>query len=246
MKINKFSEYNLQNDLMYDFLNSFNSIVKESDQFLYKNVAKKIISTLRLNKELLLTFDNFLNNFYPITHSLIKNSNISSSELSDESIVLLSLSSLTIIYLEKNNNKSSEEEFKLKKDSKSMLEELKMKGFGNNIVKKIILCIKVIKNMFLILNKHMDKKISNIADILLNSIFISMLNSIHYIINKYNLNIDTFVQNFHTLSSDIKTHIGKNGINDIIDKLKKDNDELNIYSPVKNFSTFCELIKEEI
>lgn len=257
MKINKFSEYNLQNNITQDFLNSFYLIIKESDQASYKKAAKKLISDLKLNNNLLLKFDSVLNNFYLFINSLMKNINIDSFNLDEQSVVLLTLSSLSIIYLEEGKYKSSDEELKLRKDSKSMLEELKMRGFGNNIVKKLILCIKTIKNIFLIFSKQSNVKVSGVIDMISESIFKSIINAIYYVTDKYDLNLDTFVQNFSTLSS----NIAKSGINDIMNKIKDevslnkaqidakiDNKVSDIDSPIQKFNTFNknkeELIKE--
>lgn len=257
MRVNRFSEYNLQCNLTQDFLNSFDSIIKESDQSSYKNAAKKLISNLKLNNNLLLTFDSALTNFYPVVNSLMKNMNIDSFNLDEQSVVLLALSSLSIIYIEEGKHKSTDEESNLRKDSKSMLEELKMRGFGNNIVKKLILCIKAIKNIFSIFSKHVNIKVSGVIDMISESIFKPIINAVYYITDKYDLNLDTFVQNFSTLSS----NIAKNGINDIMNKIKDEvplnkaqidaeigNKVSDIDSPIQKFSTFNknkeELIKE--
>jgi hypothetical protein len=257
MKVNRFSEYNLHGNLTQDFLNSFDSIIKESDQSSYKNAAKKLISNLKLNNNLLLTFDSALTNFYPVVNSLMKNMNIDSFNLDEQSIVLLALSSLSIIYIEEVKYNSSDEELKLRKDSKSMLEELKMRGFGNNIVKKLILCIKAIKNIFLIFSKRANIKVFGVIDMISESIFKPIINAVYYVTDKYDLNLDTFVQNFSTLSS----NIAKNGINDIMNKIKDEvplnkaqidaeigNKVSDIDSPIQKFSTFNknkeELIKE--
>lgn len=257
MRINKFSEYNLQSNLIQDFLNSFDLIIKESDQISYKNAAKKLTSDLKLNSTLLLKFDSVLNNFYQFVDVLIRNMNTDSFNLDEQSVVLLTLSSLSIIYLEENEHKSSDEELKLRKDSKSMLEELKMRGFGNNIVKKLILCIKAIKNIFSIFSKYANVKVSGVIDMISESIFILIINAVYYITDKYDLNLDTFVQNFSTISS----NIAKSGINDIINKIKDkiplNRTEINaeigdkvldIDSPIQKFSDFNknkeELIKE--
>ena len=139
MKIEKYNDYNLRYNMTQDFLNSFDEIVKESDNDKsYQKIAKKIISDLKLNIALVSTFGAGIGALYPIVEGLIHNMSSTSFEITSESIVLLTLSAVTITYLEEKKCKSNKEEIILTKDSKSMLEELKMRGFGNGIVKKLI------------------------------------------------------------------------------------------------------------
>ena len=131
MKIQKFKEYSLQDSMANDFLNSFDKMIVESEETSYKNIEKKVISDLRLNAKLVLTFGAGIGAFYPIVDKLMKNMNIDSIELTPDRIVLLTIAAVTIIFVEEKKFKSAEEEEILVKDSKSMLEELKMMGLGN-------------------------------------------------------------------------------------------------------------------
>ena len=65
-----------------------------------------------------------------------------------DKVVLLTTCSLSIIYLEEKKCKTPQEEDQLTLDSKSMLEELRMMGLGNGIVKMIVKSLKSIKNVF--------------------------------------------------------------------------------------------------
>ena len=128
MKVQRFGEYNLQDEMAQDFLNSFDEIVKESDgRTSYEKVSKKVISDLKLNVSLVATFGAGIGALYPVVDGLMKNMNMDSFNLTTESIVLLTLASVAITYLEEKKCKSVEEEDELTKDSKSMLEELKMR-----------------------------------------------------------------------------------------------------------------------
>ena len=139
MNIKRFSDYNLQNEMADEFLKSFDKMIVESDGgSSYKKVAKKVISDLKLNVSLVTTFGAGIGALYPVVDGLMKNMNMDSFNLNTESIVLLTLASVAITYLEEKKCKSIEEEEELTKDSKSMLEELKMRGFGNGIVKKLM------------------------------------------------------------------------------------------------------------
>jgi len=151
----------------------------------------------------------------------MENMNLDSFILTPESIVLLTLSSVTIAYLQEKKFKSAEEEDQLTKDSKSMLEELKMKGFGNGIVKKLIKSLESVKNIFLVIGKHIGAVIGSILDMFAyTSLLIPLLNGVMSIIHKYDLNLETLPQNFLGLAVGVGTIIAKHGIVEIINRIK--------------------------
>lgn len=246
MKVKKFTEYNLQNDLAIDFINSFDSFIIESetDKNKYSDVLKKIVNDLKLNVSLISTFGFGIGAMCPIVDKLMKNKGLVSADLSIQTIVLLTATAISIIYLEERKNGN-----KLTKDIKSMLEELKLKGVGNGIVKKVINSFSSIKNIFYIIIKKSKVAISGVLDMFAYSAFLlPVLNGVNFIIGKYDLNIDTLPENFIGLSIGLGTIIAKNGIIDIVKRIKgkfnkkeiiNDEELDNIESDViKNFSTF--------
>lgn len=222
MKVQRFGEYNLQDEMAHDFLNSFDEIVKESDgRTSYEKVSKKVISDLKLNVSLVSTFGAGIGALYPVVDGLMKNMNMDSFNLTTESIVLLTLSSVAITFLEEKKCKSVEEEDELTKDSKSMLEELKMRGFGNGIVKKLIKGLKSIRSIFTIIGKHLGAVIGGVIDMFAyTALLIPLLNGVMAVINKYDLNLDTLPQNFLGLTVGIGTIIAKHGIVEILNRIK--------------------------
>lgn len=223
MKIQRYTDYTLQNEMAEEFLNSFDKMVKESDggKSSYQKVAKKIISDLKLNVSLVATFGAGIGALYPVVQGLMENMNLDSFILTPESIVLLTLASVTITYLEEKKFKSAEEEAQLTKDSKSMLEELKMKGFGNGIVKKLMKSLESVKNIFSIIGKHLGAVVGSIVDMFAyTSLLIPILNGVMTIIHKYDLNLETLPQNFLGLAVGIGTVIAKHGIVEIINRIK--------------------------
>jgi len=221
MNIQRFSDYNLQYEMADEFLKSFDKMVKESEGGSFKRVAKKVLSDLKLNTSLVLTFGAGIGAFYPVVESLMKNMGIDSFNLPEESIVLLTICALTIIYLEEKKFKSSKEEVQLTKDSKSMLEELKLRGFGNGIVKKLIQGLKSIKNIFSIIGKHLGAVVGGVIDMFAyTSLLIPILNGVMAVIHKYNLNMESLTQNFLGLATGVGTIIAKHGIVEIISRLK--------------------------
>ena len=222
MKIQRYTDYTLQNEMAEEFLNSFDKMVKESDgDTSYQKVAKKVISDLKLNVSLVTTFGAGIGALYPVVQGLMENMNLDSFILTPESIVLLTLSSVTIAYLQEKKFKSAEEEDQLTKDSKSMLEELKMKGFGNGIVKKLIKSLESVKNIFLVIGKHIGAVIGSILDMFAyTSMFIPIMNGILYLIGKYDFNLETLPQNFIGLGVGVGTIIAKHGIIELVKKIK--------------------------
>ena len=255
MRINRFSEYHFQQEAAQIFINSLEDIINESDESGFKKVLRKVVSDLKLNTSLVLTFGAGIGDCYPVVEKLMMNMGIESFDLSTESIVLLTICSLTIIYLEEKKFKTAEEESQLTKDSKSMLEELKMKGIGNGIVKKVIQSIKSIKNIFSLIGKHIGAVIGGVVDMFVyTSLLIPIMNGILSVINKYDLTLDTLPQNFLGLTAGIATIIAKHGVIEILNRLKDrfninvNNKEVidEIETPViQNFAAFGDAEKDE-
>ena len=223
MRVQRFEEYRLQDDMAQDFLNSFDEIVKEASggESSYEKVAKKVISDLKLNVRLVATFGAGIGALYPVVQGIMTNMNLDSFNLTTESVVLLTLAAVTITYLEEKKFKSTEEEEQLTKDSKSMLEELKMRGFGNGIVKKLMKGLESIKNIFSIIGKHLGAVVGSIIDMFAyTALLIPILNGVMFVINKYDLNLDTLPQNFLGLAIGVGTIIAKHGIVEIINRIK--------------------------
>ena len=203
-----------------DFVNSFDDlIVEDHKKQEYTNLFKKVTSDLKLNVNLVGVFGGGIGAFYPIVDKLM--TKVSEIELTPETVVLSTMCALSIIYLEEKKSKDGNEEDELTADSKSMLEELKMKGVGNGIIKKLIKAFNAIKNIFSIIGKHVGAVIGGFVDMFSYiAIMIPILNAIQFIIGKYDLNLETLTANFIGLSMGIGTIIAKHGIIDIINKLK--------------------------
>lgn len=187
----------------------------------YKRVEKKVLSDLRLDTKLALTFGAGIGAMYPIVSKLMQNMKISSIEITTETVVLLTIAAITIVYLEEKKDLSVEEREKLTKDSKSMLEELRMRSIGDGIVKKIIKALTSIKNIFSLIGKHIGAVIGGIIDMFsYTSILIPIMNAILFLIGKYEMNPDTVVQNFFSLGMGVASKIAKHGLVELISKLK--------------------------
>jgi hypothetical protein len=146
---------------------------------------------------------------------------ISSLEITPESIVLLTIASVTITYLEEKKFKSDDEESILTKDSKSMLEELRMQGIGDGIVKKVIKALNGIKNIFSVIGKHLGAAVGGIIDMFAyTAILIPVMNAILSVIGIHEMSVDDVISNFFSLSIGVATRIAKHGLVEILDKLR--------------------------
>lgn len=220
--IKRYNDYQDFDKMAYDFIDGLESIIKESDtdDDNYKSIFRKFIKDLKLNFALIGTFGTGIGTFIPIVDKLMRNMNIS-TELNTEKIVLLTICALTIIYLEEKKFKDEKEEQNLIDDSKSMLEELKMMGLGNGIVKIIIKALSSIKNIFNLIGKHVGNVVGGIIDMFAyTTLLLPVLNGIQYIIGKYDLTPETLAQNLIGLAAGMGTIIAKHGIVYILNKLK--------------------------
>lgn len=219
MRIKRLNDYYYE-QMAEEFFNSFDQLVIESEESNWKKIANKIISDLNLNMRFVGTFGTGITAFYPIVDAIMKNTPIS-IEKTDEIIVMMTITAFTILYLEEKKFKDAEEEETLVKESRSLLEELKLRGVGNGVIKKLIKSFKSIKNIFYIISKRLGAIVEGFIDMFAyTSLLVPIMNGILFLINKYELNIDTMIENFIGLSVGVGTIITKNIIVDLIKKLK--------------------------
>lgn len=215
IKIYKISEYNNIFKLVEDFseyLNNESKLEKDNNFKKNENILNKIIKDLNLNFNMLDFLGSGLLIFSNITKSLFKGLNI---ELTDEVVVLSTVCAITIMYLDFIDD--VEKRNKLVTDSKNQLEELKLRGVGNGIIKKLIKAFESIKNFFTIISKDINIKIESFFDILLdNPTLKHTINSISFVIDKNNITLENIVDSFSNLNSGITTNFGKQIINDVL------------------------------
>lgn len=187
----------------------------------YQRIEKKVLSDLKLDTKLVFTFGTGIGALYPVVQKMMENLGLSGVEMTQETSVLLTIACVTIVYLEEKKFKSPEEEEKLTKDSKSMLEELRMRGIGDGIVKKVMKSIESIKNVFKVVAKHLGAMIGGVIDMFAyTAILIPIMNAILWVIGKYEMSVDVVIQNFFSLGMGIASRIAKHGLVELINKLK--------------------------
>jgi hypothetical protein len=232
MKLKRFNDYYFE-QMAEEMFQSLDGVINESDDSSWKKVSEKIISDLKLNLKFVGTFGTGINAFFPIVDSIMRNTKLS-IEKTPEVIVMMTITAFAILYIEGGKCKNEKEKASLEKDSKSLLEELKLRGVGNGIVKKLIKSFKSIKNIFFTIAKKTGIVIGEFIDMFAyTSILIPIMNGILFLINKYQFNLDTIIDNFIGLAVGVGTISTKHAIVDLIKKLKnkvvitkKDEDEI--------------------
>jgi hypothetical protein len=219
-KIKRFDEYRLES-MVYELMDSFDFKINESDKKSdYDEIYNNVISDLKLNFNLITTFGAGIGALYPVVNGLIFNTG-QSIELTTECVVLSTICAISIICLEEKKFKNTKQQDDIRRDAKTLLEELKMKGIGNGIIKKLSESLKSIKSIFYSITKHLGATVGGFMDMFAyTSMLIPVMNAIYYMIDKYEFNIDTLTQNFLSISMGICTVIAKRGISYLIDKIK--------------------------
>lgn len=222
MKIKKFQEYNMIDSISMDFISNMDKyIISESidDTSNFKDYLNKIQKDLGINLAFIGAYGCGIVAFTPIVNSIMTNSSLGNFTI--ENIYLLIITALSIVYMEEKNKKS---DINFKKNLKSLLEELKMTGIGNNIVKKTIIMIKYIKKIFNTIGKYLKKMVNGVVDMFVyTSLLIPIVNGVLYVINKNSLNFDNIIPNLKSIIAGVSVIVLKNGISYLIDKIKKSN-----------------------
>ena len=222
MRIKRFNDMSLELDITSCFINHMSHSILERNRLGKTDLEeplRKIIKDLKINFNLVATFGTGITALYPIISDLITNSKLN-IEVTPERILLLTIASVFIVHLEEKKVKGKEEE-KLRKDCRTMLEELKLSGIGNGIVKKFVDVIKSIKSIFDLIGKHCGSLAGNIIDMFgYTALLVPILNGLDAVVGKYDLNMETLPGNFLSIAVGVGTVVAKHGIAYILDKIK--------------------------
>ena len=212
-------------------------------------ILKSLSKDLKFNTRLIFTFGTGIAALYPVVTNLIKNGSIK-MEMTPENIVLLTLTALTITYLEETNNKVGDTRIvcdecdgsgevddvecevckgegyltsvATKKDAQTMLEELKLRGVGNGIVKKFVGAFKSIGKLVGIILRGTPYVVKGIMDMFgYTALLVPTMNAIAATVGNYDVNVDNIIGNVTSLGVGIGIFLGKQAVNYLVDKLKK-------------------------
>lgn len=218
-KILKFKEhenwYNLAENLIEGIINPPILESSENEEEI-SSILKNLQKDLNFNIKLIFTFGTGIASMYPIVLSLIKNQNLK-VDLTTENIVLLTLTSVVILALETQKDMSVSKE-----DAKTLLTELKLRGIGNGIVKKMVNCLKSLDNIVSLLFKNTPNVIRSLVDMFAyTSLLIPTMNALTSIVNQYEWTMDTIIGNVSAMGVGVVTFLAKNGFDYLVKKLKK-------------------------
>lgn len=242
MKVLSYKQYQMAEDLA-NFI--ANPIINESDDkdTQIDSILKKLSNDLRFNYGLVFTFGVGVRAMYPIVEGLIKNG-VLKVEPTMENIVLVSIAALTITYLEESKNNVGDPEVPCdckikskdckncggtgmiksvvtKQDARTILEELKLRGIGNGIIKKMAECFKFLGNILKDLFKNTPYIVNGLIDMLgYTSILIPAMNGISAIIGKYDITMDTLIGNTSAIVLGISIFLSKYGFDWLVNKFK--------------------------
>jgi hypothetical protein len=156
----------------------------------------------------------------------------------------VSIAALTITYLEESKNNVGDSEVPCeckikskdckncggtgmiksvvtKQDARTILEELKLRGIGNGIIKKMAECFKFLGNILKDLFKNTPYIVNGLIDMLgYTSILIPAMNGISAIIGKYDITMDTLIGNASAIVLGISIFLSKYGFDWLVNKFK--------------------------
>lgn len=261
MKVLSYKQYQIAEDLA-DFI--ANPIINESDDKSSQidGILKKLSKDLKFNYGLVFTFGVGVRAMYPIVEGLITNGSLK-VEPTMENIVLVSMAALTITYLEESKNSAGDTEVPCdckektkdcqkcsgtgmtksivtKQDARTILEELKLRGIGNGIVRKMVECFKFLGGVLKALFKNTPYIVNGLIDMLAyTSLLIPSMNAISLVIGKYDLTIDTLIGNAAAIALGVTTFLAKYGFDFLVKKFKNkfgfDTKNLDVPTAVKPY-----------
>lgn len=190
--------------------------LNESNKDGFDNILSELSRDLKFNFYLVATFGAGIKAIYPVVEGLLKNGSLN-IELNKENVILLSLASLVIAYTEVKKDDTIS-----KKEIKSILEELKLRGIGNGIVKKMVACINVIGDIVKVLFKGTGYAINGLFDMFgYTSLLIPCMNAITYVVNNNSFDMDSLISNLGVAGVGVTTLLAKKAFNNLYNLLRK-------------------------
>lgn len=230
-RVLKFGEYNKCGSQAEEIIEMmFNPILNESsvDDNTVKKILKSLSNDLKFNFGLVSTFGTGITLMYPIVEKLIRNGSLK-IEMSVENLILLSITTISITYLEETKNQigsdvtgDGKKSLVTRKDAQTMLEELKMRGIGNGLVRKFVLAFQSIGKFITIIFRNTPYVINGIINMFVYaSLAMPVMNAISSFIGKYDITLENITGNLMSVGLGMGAILAKQGVNWLIDKLKK-------------------------
>ncbi len=226
----KFNDYTQSEERALEVIESIcNPVINESkEDSTFDVISKKLSNDIKFNFGLIATFGTGIKMMIPIVSNLIANGNLS-VESSKENVILLCITAFAITYLEETSNKSGDshnskgdKSIVTKRDAQTMLEELKMRGIGQGIVKKFVEAFKSIGEFFKSLFRGTPYVINGLLDMFgYTALLLPCMNALAIYTSKYEVNFDTIKANLLSLVLGATALLAKQGVSWLVKKLKK-------------------------
>lgn len=229
-KILKYSEYDQIENIPLEIINNIcNPVINESiiENSVFDKISRKLAKDLKFNLGLVFTFGTGIKMMIPIVSNLIENGTFN-FELTEENIILLCITAISITYLEETSNKVGDainplgnKSYVTKKDAQTMLEELKLRGIGQGLVKKFVTSFKSIGQFFKILFKGTPYVINGLIDMFgYASLLIPCMNAISMFVGKYDISLDNIAANMVSIGIGVSSFVAKQGVSWLVNKIK--------------------------
>lgn len=214
-------------------------------------IAQNLANDLKFNFGLVATFGTGIRAMYPVVDNLIKNSTLKIEATQENIVLLTITALCITYLEERNNREGSKEivchdcngnsvknskdeatcatcngvgsikSEVTKQDTDTLLAELKLRGIGDGIVKKVISCFRSIGNIFKIIFKNTPYVINGFIDMFgYNSLLIPSMNAISALIGQYHFDINNLAMNLLSVGLGVGTFLAKGGFNYLVNKLK--------------------------
>lgn len=228
-KILKYSDYIVSEiraeELIDNICKPYLNESKDDGEF--ESIAKKLSKDLKFNFKLILTFGTGIKMMIPVVQNLIKNQSLS-FEMTQENLILLAITIAAIVYLEETSNqagdeinKSGQKSLVTKSDAQSLLEELRMRGIGQGIVKKFASAFQSVGKFFKMLFRSTPYVVNGLLDMLgYTALLIPCMNALSAFIGKYDINLENLAANLLSLGVGVGTILAKQGVTWLVDKIK--------------------------
>jgi hypothetical protein len=233
------------NDMGKFFMDSLLIDINESSDSNLSDIQtslSNIVSTMNINSELVEKFKEVIPTIIPVVNGLVENSNIE-FESNTDNLTLLSLTILGISTLEETGNKAGHEVLECpscggdgcgecnntgekrsimdKTEAQSLLEELRMRGIGNGIVKKMVSSFILIGEFSSNILKDTPHTINGLIDLLSSeNVLKPMMNSISQFITEYKIDIEDLGNNLSSLTGSVNKYVSKKGVKWLLKRIE--------------------------
>ena len=246
-KVLKYAEYNQSEDKALEIIEMIcNPQMNESKEDTgFKSIALKLSKELKFNFGLIVTFGAGIKLMIPVVSSLIKTGTFN-FEMNQENLVLLTITVVAIFYLEETANKAGdvvnangEKSVVTKKDAQTMLEELKMRGIGQGIVKKFVSALVAINKFFKMLFRGTPYVVNGLLDMFgYTALLLPCMNALSMFIGKYDITIENIAANLLSLGVGVGALLAKQGVAWLVNRL---NNTLGVKDLGKDLTTPVEM-----